>query len=116
MAKKLKVEKVAHAVKVIKKPLLFLCTGIIIFLSFANFALWVKNEIVKTKIAPIKNEISFWKSLVEKTPTYRDGYLKLATLYWQLNEDEKVKENLKAAKTIDPNYQETYELEKRLGH
>lgn len=99
-----------------RKSLIFLGSGIIIFLSLANIILWTKNEIAKQKRMPIKNEIAYWENLIQETPTYRDGYLKLATLYWQLEDKEKVKENLDKAIEVDPNYEETKRLRKQLGY
>lgn len=117
MAKGKKVEKVVKVVQVknAKRFLLFICGGIIILLSITNLALWAKNEIAKEKRAPIENEIIYWENTVDKTPTYRDGYLKLATLYWQLGNNEKAKDNFIKAQQIDPNYEKTKELKKSLG-
>lgn len=98
-----------------KKIFLFLFGALIIFLSLTNLALWAKSEIAEEGRAPIKNEIIYWEEIVRETPTYRDGYLKLATLYWQLREDEKAKENLDKAIAIDPNSEKARELKNQLG-
>lgn len=98
-----------------KKLLLFLGGGIIIFLSITNLIFWFANKTAEAKIQPIKNEILYWEGVVEKTPTYRDGYLKLATLYWQLHDDKKAKENLDKASEVDPNSEKIKDLRKQLS-
>ena len=87
-----------------------------VLISLSIFSLWTRNELAKFTREPIEQEIIKWEQLVLVTPTYRDGYLKLATLYWRLDEDEKAKEMLTRAKGIDPNYEETEKLKKDLGY
>lgn len=95
--------------------LLLVGATFIVIVSLINLGLWVRNEIAKSQRASIEQEIAKWKEVVTQTPTYRDGYLKLAALYWKLNEDEKAKEALDRAKDIDPNYEETENLRRTLS-
>lgn len=55
--------------------------------------------------------ISKWEKIVSETPTYRDGYLHLALYYFKLGNKIKAQENLQKALELDPNYEETRELE-----
>ena len=48
----------------------------------------------------IEKLIMAWEKIIEEKPGYRDGYLQLAYLYYQLYENEKTK-----AIELDPNYQ-----------
>ncbi|MBI3290047.1 hypothetical protein HYZ78_01490 [Candidatus Microgenomates bacterium] len=110
--------KVARVPQVSRVSRVLLWAGAIIILlaALSNLGLWARNEYAKWQREPIETEIKQWEEVVEKTPTYRDGYLKLATLYWKLRQDDKAKAALERAKEIDPNYDATYELEQKLGY
>lgn len=96
--------------------LLWLGATFIIIITLANFYLWGRNSLANWQREPIQKEIKEWEEVVRETPTYRDGHLKLATLYWKINEDQKAKEAINKAKEIDPNYEPTYKLEEKLGY
>ena len=66
----------------------------------------IKNEPQK-----IKNEISFWEKVVFDKPNYRDGYLQLTLLHYQIYEIDQAKEYLQKAKEIDPNFETVKKLE-----
>lgn len=77
---------------------------------------WPKKDIVwewqeKRKI---EAEITEWEKILEKYPGYRDVYLRLVVLNWQINNEEKAKEHLQKAKELDPNFETTKEIEKIL--
>ena len=110
-----KVKKISRIPKLSNVLLWFGC-GVVIIISLLNLALWARNEIAKKLKSPIEQEITYWEEIINKTPTYRDGYLKLATLYWKLNEDEKAKTALNKATEIDPNYGEVKRLKTKLGY
>ena len=122
MARRKKVKppkvKVSNVPKVSKVSKVFLWAGaiIIVLAALSNLGLFARNEYAKWQRAPIEAEIKQWEEVVEKTPTYRDGYLKLATLYWKLRQDDKARVAIQKAKEIDPNYEATYELEEKLGY
>lgn len=59
----------------------------------------------------IYEEIIFWNDIVKKYPNYRDGYLKLSTLFWKVRLDDQAKYYLEKAKEIDPNNDKVKELE-----
>mgnify|MGYP001615179234 CR=1 FL=1 len=108
-----KVRKVEHTKR---SWLLWLCAAFILLAAISNLGLFARNEYAKWQKAPIEAEIKQWEEVVAKTPTSRDGYLKLATLYWKLRQDDKSKAALERAKEIDPNYETTYELQEKLGY
>ncbi|MBI4059071.1 hypothetical protein HY404_02400 [Candidatus Microgenomates bacterium] len=89
---------------------------IVVLISLANLSIWARNELAKKARIPIEVEISKWEQVVQKTPTYRDSYLKLAILYWQLQEDQKSQVALAIAENLDPNYEETGEIKRLLGY
>lgn len=63
----------------------------------------------------ILGEIRKWGKITQEFPGYRDAYLKLASLYYQIYQNEKAQENLKKALELDPNFTPARELEKTLG-
>lgn len=96
--------------------LLWIGSGIILLISLLNLGLWSKNKIAGWQRQPVEQEITKWEEVVNKTPTYRDGYLKLATLYWKLKDDEKAKTALNRAIEIDPNYKGIEKIKEILGY
>lgn len=60
----------------------------------------------------IKQEIAFLEKELTDKPGYRDAYVKLASLYWQLQDTQKAGQYMELAKQIDPNYPPLHELEK----
>ena len=64
----------------------------------------------------IKRLIAAWEEIIAEKPNYRDGYLQLAYLHYKLYEDNKAKEYLEKAIELDPNYELTRELEKKLDN
>lgn len=73
-------------------------------------------EKIKNEPQRIKNEISFWEKVVAEKPDYRDAYLQLAILNYQIYKNDKAQEYLKKAKELDPNFEATKEIEKTLGY
>lgn len=53
----------------------------------------------------IRREIDYWQEIVKEKPDYRDAYLKLAVLNWQVYENEKARLFLQKALDLDPNYE-----------
>ena len=71
-------------------------------------------EKIKNEPQKIREEISFWEKVVAQKPDFRDAYLQLALLNYQIYNLDKAKEYLQEAKKIDPNFKATKELEKIL--
>lgn len=51
----------------------------------------------------IENNITFWEMVVREKPNYRDGYLELTTLNYQLGRMATAREYWMKAKELDPN-------------
>ncbi len=50
----------------------------------------------------LNTEITYWQKVLEEKPNFRDGYLQLGFLLYQLGEREKAKEAFTQALKIDP--------------
>lgn len=84
-----------------------------------------KSEELKKELSRIEDllaqpgqvwaEIQKWERVTQEYPNYRDAYLKLAQLYYQLYENDKTRENLKKALEIDPNFAPAKEFKKVLN-
>jgi len=60
----------------------------------------------------IEKLIQAWEKILSEKPEYRDAYLNLAWLHYQIYENQKAKENLKKAIDLDPNFEPTLKLQK----
>lgn len=60
----------------------------------------------------LRTEIKEWEVVLEKMPSFRDVYLRLAVLNYQLYEDEKAREYFEKAEYLDPNSLEVLEIKK----
>lgn len=69
-------------------------------------------EKIKGEPQRLRQEIAFWEKVAAEKPDYRDAYLQLAILNYQIYETNKAKENLAKALDLDPNFAPTRELEK----
>lgn len=80
------------------KLILFL---LILFLS----VFWPKRNLVQEwqEKKKIEAEINQWEEVLVNYPGYRDAYLKLAALYWQIHQQEPAREHFQKAKELDPN-------------
>lgn len=79
----------------------------------ANDAQIAYDEAIAKK-ATLRAEITRWEQEMYDKPDYRDGYLKLASLYYQLGELEAARNNLLNAREISPNHPATKKLDKLL--
>lgn len=64
----------------------------------------------------IRDEIAFWEKIIAEKPDYRDAYLQLSILNYQIYENEKAKIYLKKVLYLDPNFESAKKLEKILGN
>lgn len=86
----------------------------VISLIFVTTLFIIGLDIYKTKVAirqltqqrnDINEQIKHWQNISYKFPEYRDGYLHLAILEYQLGNMKKSKEAIDKALLIDPNFQ-----------
>ena len=62
----------------------------------------------------IEEEIVFWQDVTRRYKGFRDAYLKLASLEYQLGNKEKVNMYVNEALKIDPNAKEALQMNKIL--
>jgi tetratricopeptide (TPR) repeat protein len=62
----------------------------------------------------IISKINTWRSITDKYQGYKDGYLQLAVLEYQLQDFGNAKLYLNKALELDPNYKEAIEMKKVL--
>lgn len=79
-----------------------------------NTSLWNEYQNLAVQVYRKENlndQINYWEKLIKNQPTYRDGYLELSFLYYQLNYEEPAFRYWKKAKEIDPNNKTVLEME-----
>ncbi len=76
----------------------------LLVLSFLNFTVlqYKRVSVLGVKTSP-EDELIYWKTIVEKSPTYRDGYIELARIEFEMGDKLSANNNLEIAKKIDPN-------------
>ena len=72
-----------------------------------------ENNLANKKISLTRQEI-FWREQVKVHPDYRDAYMSLALVEYQLNNLSEAQSNLDKAMALDPNFKEGKELKKIL--
>ena len=70
---------------------------------------------LQTKAVPKQETVYQWEQILTERPDYRDGWIELATLYYELGEKEKAKEAISQAKNLDPNNENILSFEKFLN-
>lgn len=74
--------------------------------------LWQKYQ--ENNPQELNKLISYWESVVNKTPTYLNGWVYLGYYQFQLGNIEEAKESIKQALSIDPNFEPAKELKNLL--
>ncbi len=87
----------------------------LILVSISSYKNWKELDSLKAQRSRLLKEESFWKETLHKYPDYRDGYIKLAIVEYELNNKDYSRENIQKALSIDPNYQKAADLEKIVG-
>jgi len=59
----------------------------------------------------LNTEYAYWQAIVDVRPDYRDGYVRLALLAYQLGKQSESKAYVDAIRHLDPNYQGLKALE-----
>lgn len=91
-----------------------LITGSIILASDIYQKLIELNNI-NIQRQKIQSEISFWQSVLQKYPGYKDAYFKIAILEYQLKDYKNaIKDNDKAL-LLDPNFEDARKLSELLN-
>lgn len=93
----------------------FFCVLIAISLiSLDIYSNFEKQKDLTNEKFKVIREVSFWENEVRVRPYYRDGYMKLALLNFQLKNFNQSRENLDKALVLDPNFEKGKELERLL--
>lgn len=87
----------------------------ILFFAYDSLTLFDELEMKKQERVIVLEEIAAWERVMNVFPDYRDGYFKLALLYYQLGNRQKAKENLEDTLHIDPLHTEGNILKEKLG-
>lgn len=82
--------------------------GLNIYLNFQK-----QKNLTNEKFRVIR-EISFWENEVARHSNYRDGYMSLALLNFQVKNFKEARNSLKKIFELDPNFEKGRELEKLL--
>lgn len=75
--------------------------------------LWQKKYF--SNLSDIQRLAGVFEKIIAEKPQYRDGYLQLAFLYYQLYQKDLAEEYLQKALEIDPNYYFSNEFKRLLG-
>lgn len=59
---------------------------------------------VQSSKRKIEAEVDYWQKVVDKLTDYRDAYIHLSALFYQLNRLDEAKANLQKAIELDPNH------------
>jgi len=64
----------------------------------------------------LKEEVVFWERETEREPNWRDAWLKLSSIYYQLNDLQKAKVAITKTLALDPNYEPTKQLQELINN
>lgn len=90
------------------------------FLAIFDFKRKTKStletgELLINQPENIEEQINYWQTILKTKPDFRDAYLRLSLLYYQLQQDEKAKEAWQKAFYLDPNNEIVEEIGKLIG-
>ena len=102
-----------------KKEFYQAATSFRFFLGKKIFLWWQKeaeetNKLI-TKKDKIENKIEYWEQILNNKPNFRDVYLRLAVLYYQILQDGKAKKAWEKAFYLDPNNEVVQKVGKELN-
>lgn len=93
----------------------------IVFLLLSLTLLYSENRRIDSrtlgsqiKVGSKQETVYQWEQILTERPDYRDGWIQLAALYYQLGNKEKAKEAISQAKNLDPNNENILSFEKFL--
>ncbi|MBI2033183.1 MAG: tetratricopeptide repeat protein [Candidatus Levybacteria bacterium] len=89
--------------------------GVILFALMDTYVILQKRHEIQLEREQIQKELIFWDSFLKSHQDYRDGYFRMAQLYYRLGNYQMAKELLVKVFLIDPNFSEGRVLEKILN-
>lgn len=84
---------------------IIILTGIVFQGLLLNQNLKELNKIQKDKLNLV-SELSYWQQVIKEYEGYRDAYLRIATLQYQLGEIGEAKKSIEKVLSLDPNFEE----------
>jgi tetratricopeptide (TPR) repeat protein len=87
----------------------------IILQSSSLYAGLQEQRKIEGERSKTEKELAFWKNSLARYKNYRDIYLKIASLEYQLGDRDSAKDDVKKALEIDPNSEKGRQLEKIVG-
>lgn len=87
----------------------------ILFFAYDSFTIIDSLEMEKQRRVVVLEEIAEWERVIIAYPDYRDGYFKLALLYYQIGNRQKARGNISEALRIDPQFENGKILQEKLG-
>lgn len=106
------------AVKIFLSFLFFIFFVVLIsgsvILALGIYQKYTEFNTIYTQREKINNEISFWQSVLQKYPGYKDAYFRIALLEYQLKDFGISKENNEKSLQLDPNFADAKKLEEIL--
>lgn len=93
----------------------FFC--VIVAISLITFDIYLnfeKQKDLTNEKFKVLREVSFWENEITVRPNYRDGYMMLALLSFQLKDFNESREKLNKVLILDPNFEKGRELERLL--
>ncbi len=87
----------------------------ILIISLDLYSNFKQQEGLTQKRTEILNQIAFWQSEIKIHPNYRDAYMSLALLNFQLRKFDETRKNLDKALKLDPNLEKGRELQQILN-
>lgn len=88
----------------ISKLLILFLLFLVVLLSLVYFLLSPKNQ-PPSIAAELRHKISTWEEIAQAKPDYRDAWLQLAKLHYELKEVNLAKYYVEKALQLDPNYE-----------
>ena len=90
--------------------ILILTVGIVVF-SFRFYKNYASYQKLLEKRQNLQSQISFWQSVWQKYPRFKDAYFQAAILEYQLSDLQKAQDYNKKALMLDPNFENAIKLE-----
>jgi hypothetical protein len=91
--------------------------GFIIGITFVSVSIHRNTVIVISEITKkqeIQKQINFWQSVADKYQGYKDAYLQIAVLEYNLGDLGKARQANNKALLLDPNFEDAKKLERLL--
>lgn len=83
-----------------------LIIGAIFIVGYDFYGKFTIQEQIRDERREVVEELNYWNQQIIEKPGFRDGYFKLALIYYQLGDYHNAEENLDKVMGLDPNFEE----------